>query len=114
MKIMFTLCILVLSIACEAPKKEKITETNPLRSSEKVLIKVTFSNAIHRYGEPQAEEKIKLNAAPKHIQEAAATYTANVDSTKVLHVLWNKLAQHPISVWYIFKENQWKPLHVSI
>ena len=119
MKTLTTLLIVLCLVSCNTqevansePKADKI------QKQKEHLAHVKFTNAIQVYGEPQVSNKLKVTAENLSVEQLTIVnkYFPNkeYDSKKVffLEAQWNRPANTELTVWYLFIENEWKPIEV--
>ena len=119
MKIFATLLIVLSLISCNT---KEVVNTNAkaddIQKEKLYLSHVKFTNAIQVYGEPQIS--IKKKVAAKNLSEEQLaivdTYFPNKEykSKKVffLEAQWKRPTSTELTVWYLFIENEWKPIEV--
>ncbi|MET2984503.1 hypothetical protein [Aureibaculum conchae] len=119
MKILTTLLIAIVLISCNT-KTVVNTETNEaiIQKEKAHLNQVKYTNAIQVYGEPQKSNKKKVTAKNLSVEQLSIIkeYFPNkeYESKKMffLEALWERPTNAEITVWYLFIENEWKPINV--
>lgn len=121
MKTLFTILILILFILFSCNTKAVVkTDSNAdkIQKEKAHLSQVKFTKAIKIYGEPYISNKKKIEVKNLSIQQLAAVkpYFPNkeYESTKVffLEAQWKRTDNNKLIVWYLFIENEWKPIEV--
>lgn len=119
MKTLSTLLIAIVLFSCNT--KEVVNSNNTAEKIQKEkahLSQAKFTNAIQVYGEPQVSTKIKVQEKNLSKEQLTAVneYFPNkeYDSKKVffLEAQWKRPANSELTVWYLFIENEWKPIEV--
>ncbi|MDY7395057.1 hypothetical protein UMM65_07375 [Aureibaculum sp. 2210JD6-5] len=119
MKNLTTILITLILVSCNTKSVVNTDTTADNIQKEKAhLAHVKFTNAIQVYGEPQMSNKIKVEE--KNLSEEQLTivneYFPNKEynSKKVffLEAQWKRPTNAELTVWYLFIENEWKPIEV--
>ncbi|WP_117880355.1 hypothetical protein [Aureibaculum luteum] len=119
MKIFATLLIVLSLISCNT---KEVVNTNAkadtIQKEKLYLSHVKFTNAIQVYGEPQISNKKKVAENNLSEEQLAVVdkYFPNKEykSKKVffLEAQWKRPTNTELTVWYLFIENEWKPIEV--
>lgn len=121
MKTLSTLLIVFVLFSCNT---KSVVNTEPkaedLQKEKAHLAHVKFTNAIQFYGEPQLSNKVKVeekNLSPEQLT-IINNYFPNkeYESKKVffLEAQWKRPSNSELIVWYLFIENEWKPIEVLV
>lgn len=124
MKTLSTLLItLVLFSSCKSNNKttENTKNTTEIIKKEKAHLGQTkFTNAIQVYGEPQVSNKIKVtteNLTAEQmtiVNEYFPNKEYNFKKVFFLEAQWHRPTNSELTVWYLFIENEWKPIEVLL
>ena len=120
MRTLSTLIIVFVLFSCNTKVViNSNTNTEIIQKEKAHLSHVKFTNAIQVYGEPQISNKIKVATENLSAKQLAAVnkYFPNkeYESKKIffLEAQWKRQANSKLTVWYLFIENEWKPIEVK-
>lgn len=119
MRILLTLLIALCLVSCNT--KEVVNtaaKVDTIQKEKAHLAHVKFTNAIQVYGEPQVSNKVKV--ATENLSEEQLIVVnqhlpnKEYEAKKIffLEAQWKRPANTELTVWYLFIENEWKPIEV--
>ena len=119
MKTLSTLLIVFVLFSCNTKTiVDTETKADIIQKEKAHLAHVKFTNAIQFYGEPQVSNKKKVIAENLSVEQLSIIkeYFPNkeYESKKVffMEAQWVRPSNSEITVWYLFIENEWKPINV--
>ncbi len=119
MKILTTFLIVMFSISCNTKNVSSIVLQVDNNKKEKAhLAKLKFTDAILVYGEPKVSNKLKVEEISLSTEQLIAVnkYFPNkeYEFKKVffLEAQWKRPIKTDLMVWYLFIDNEWKPIEV--
>ncbi|RPD94489.1 hypothetical protein EGM88_12160 [Aureibaculum marinum] len=112
--------ILICLISCNTNEavSDNTPKTNIIQKEKAHLSHAKYTNAIRFYGEPISSHKIKVTE--KNLSKEQLTIVNKYFPNKeyeykkvyFLEAQWKRPSNLELTVWYLFIENEWKPIEV--